>query len=145
MQKSFLAPEGAPYLRRSSKYLNSKPEPEVGLSFDSGANYQLSTRAKKTPRVQISLLITAAGNKRRRWEQLMVDCFPISVSVGRRPVNLVTTPTELNFKGIIGDFIGHLVPRRSTAPAYISYTYDTYSIYFIYFQIADSFMFYPKL
>ena len=45
----------------------------------------------------------------------MVDCFPVSVSVDTAPVNLVTTPTELNFKGIIGDFIGHLVDRRSTA------------------------------
>ena len=75
------------------------------LCFGCWANYQLSAwiKAKKPRQVWISPLITTAGNKRRRWKQLMVDCFhPLLSNLDAAPVNLVTTPTELNFRGLLG-------------------------------------------
>ena len=111
--------------------------------FDSWANYQLSAslKAKKARQVEISLLITARGgsNKRRRWEQLMVDCFHLS-SRRRRPCKFGHHPHQTQFQGDYWEFYcSHLVTRRSTAGVYIRLVYDTY------FPIVDAFMFYLKL
>ena len=76
--------------------------------FDSWANYQLSAllKAKKARQVEISLLITARGGSIKGADGSNWWLIASTLAVAdAAPVNLVTTPTKLNFKGIIGSFI----------------------------------------
>ena len=104
--------------------------------FDSWANYQLSAslKAKKARQVEISLLITAqrgGSNKRRRWEQLMVDCFHLS-SRRRRPCKFGHHPHQTQFQGDYWEFYcRHLVTRRSTAGVYLLYMTHIFQLWML--------------
>ena len=103
--------------------------------FDSWANYQLSAslKAKKARQVEISLLITARGgsNKRRRWEQLMVDCFHLS-SRRRRPCKFGHHPHQTQFQGDYWEFYcRHLVTRRSSAGVNVLYMTHIFQLWML--------------
>ena len=104
--------------------------------FDSWANYQLSAslKAKKARQVEISLLITAqrgGSNKRRRWEQLMVDCFHLS-SRRRRPCKFGHHPQQTQFQGDYWEFYcRHLITCRSSAGVYVLYMTHIFQLWML--------------